>query len=52
MVLPSQKEIQSTSTNLDSLNNRAVADQYKNELDFKLCSLPNMSDNKWKGIAH
>ena len=28
-----------------------VADQYKNELDVKLCSLPNISDNKWKDIA-
>ena len=46
MALPFQNEIQSTSTNLDNLNNRAVADQYKNELDFKLCSLPNMNDNK------
>ena len=37
--------------NLDSLNSRVVADQYKNELDVKLRSLPNISDNKWKDIA-
>ena len=37
--------------NLDNLNNRVVADQYKNELDVKLRSLPNISDNKWKDIA-
>ena len=37
--------------NLDNLNNRVVADQCKNELDVKLRSLPNISDNKWKGIA-
>ena len=37
--------------NLDNLNNRDVADQYTNELDVKLRSLPNISDNKWKDIA-
>ena len=37
--------------NLDNLNNRVAADQYKNELDVKLRSLPNISDNKWKDIA-
>ena len=37
--------------NLDNLNNRATADQYKNELDVKLRSLPNISDNKRKEIA-
>ena len=37
--------------NLDNLNNRATADQYKNELDVKLRSLPNFSDNKRKEIA-
>ena len=37
--------------NLDNLNNRVFADQYKNELDVKLRSLPNISDNKWKNIA-
>ena len=37
--------------NLDNLNNRDVADHYTNELDVKLRSLPNISDNKWKGIA-
>ena len=31
--------------NLDNLNNRVVADQYKNELEVKLRSLPNISDN-------
>ena len=36
---------------LDNLNNRVFADQYKNELDVKLRSLPNISDNKWKNIA-
>ena len=40
-----------TKHNLDNLNNRVVADQYKNELDVKLWSLPNISDNKWKGMA-
>ena len=38
--------------NLDNLNNRVAADQYKNELDVKLRSLPNISDNNWKDIAH
>ena len=37
--------------NLDNLNNRATADQYKNELDVKLRSLLNISDNKRKEIA-
>ena len=37
--------------NLHNLNNRVVADQYKKELDVKLRSLPNISDNKWKDIA-
>ena len=37
--------------NLDNLNNRVVADQCKNELDVKLRSLPNISDNMWKDIA-
>ena len=37
--------------NLDNLNNRATADQYKNELDVKLRSLPNISDNKRKDTA-
>ena len=37
--------------NLDNLNNRVVADQHKNELDVKLRSMPNISDNKWKDIA-
>ena len=37
--------------NLDNLNNRVAADQYKNELDVKLRSLPNISDNKRKEIA-
>ena len=37
--------------NLDNLNNRVVADQYNNELDVKLGSLPNISDNKWKEIT-
>ena len=37
--------------NLDSLNSRVAADQYKNELDVKLRSLPNISDNKWEDIA-
>ena len=37
--------------NLDNLNNRVVADQYKKELDVKLRSLPNISNNKWKDIA-
>ena len=50
MSLPTQKEVQSTSK-LDNLNKRVVADQYKNELDVKLRSLPNISDNKWKDIA-
>ena len=33
--------------NLDNLKNRVVANQYKNELEVKLRSLP----NKWKDIA-
>ena len=37
--------------NLDDLNNRVVADQYKKELDVKLRSLPNISENKWKDVA-
>ena len=37
--------------NLDNLNNRVIADQYKNKLDVKLGSLPNISDNKRKDIA-
>ena len=37
--------------NLDNLNNRVVADQYKNKLDVKLRSLPNISDNNWKDIT-
>ena len=36
--------------NLGNLNNRVIADQYKNELDVKLRSLPNISNNKWKDI--
>ena len=40
-----------TQVNLDNLNNRVVADQYKNELDVKLRSLPNISDNKWRDIT-
>ena len=34
---------QKAQVNLDNLNNRVVADQYKNELDVKLRSLPNIS---------
>ena len=37
--------------NLDDLNNRVGADQYKKELDVKLRSLPNISENKWKDVA-
>ena len=37
--------------NLDNLNNRVVADQYKKQLYVKLRSLPNISNNKWKDIA-
>ena len=34
--------------NLDNLNSRVVADQYKKELDVKLRSLLNISNNKRK----
>ena len=37
--------------NLDDLNNRVGADQYKKELDVKLRSLSNISENKWKDVA-
>ena len=37
--------------NLDKLNNKVVADQYKNKLVVKLRGLPNISDNKWKDIT-
>ena len=37
--------------NLDNLNNKVVADQYKNKLVVKLRGLPNISDNKWKDIT-
>ena len=37
--------------NLDDLNNRVGADQYKKELDVKLSSLSNISENKWKDVA-
>ena len=37
--------------NLDNLNNRDVADQYTNELDVKLRSLLNISNNKRKDIT-
>ena len=36
---------------LDNVNSGVVADQYKNELDVKLRSLANISDNNWKDIA-
>ena len=37
--------------NLDNLNNRVVADQYKNKSDVKLRCLPNISDNKREDIT-
>ena len=37
--------------NLDNLNSRVVADQYKKELDVKLRSLLNISNNKRKDIT-
>ena len=37
--------------NLDKLNNKVVADQYKNKLVVKLRGLPNIIDNKWKDIT-
>ena len=37
--------------NLDNLNYKVVADQYKNKLVVKLRGLPNISDNKWKDIT-
>ena len=37
--------------NLNNLNNRVVADQFKNEIDVKLRKLPNISGNKWKDIS-
>ena len=47
--LPKMKD--KVQVNLDNLNNRVVADQCKNQLDVKLCCLPNISDNKWEDIA-
>ena len=37
--------------NLDNLNSRVVADQYKKDLDVKLRSLLNISNNKRKDIT-
>ena len=37
--------------NLDNLNSRVVADQYKKDLDVKLRSQLNISNNKRKDIT-